>query len=284
MIKSTITTLFLNSILLVSEISAHINPPSPSDKAATARWMVHNNKWGTFSTINSRERAGTPFGNIASFSDGAPNESTGTLYFLHSNLDSSMKDVLVNDSVSFTLSEAQLGYCEQMEFDEEDPRCARLSLGGRLVEVSDKMELEEAKTAVFAKHPSMREWYGGDDDPSGHDFKFWKMELEEIWLVDFFGGAAHIDAEAWNRGTDAKGESKSPESIDPTKLHHSSASSSEPAQSKSSSPLSMTTLVLVAVNAFIAFFVGRTVGYRKASVLHSTMRSSVELDTPDFTD
>merc|ERR1711933_561870 len=199
-----------------------------------------------------------------------------------------MKDVLVNDSVSFTLSEAQLGYCEQMEYDEEDPRCARLSLGGRLVEVSDKMELEEAKTAVFAKHPSMREWYGdGDDDPSGHDFKFWKMELEEIWLVDFFGGAAHIDAEAWNRGTDAEGESKSPESIDPTKLHHSSASSngnSEASQSKSSPLASIIRFVLIGAFSSVAFYAGRTVGYRKASVMHSTVRDSVGLDVTEFTD
>lgn len=285
MMKSTATALFLNAALLVSAVSAQITPPSPTDKAATARWMVHNNKWGTFSTINSRERLGAPFGNIASFSDGAPNESTGTLYFLHSNLDSSMKDVMVDDSVSFTLSEAQMGYCQQMEYDMEDPRCARLNLSGKLVELSDKMEIEEAKKAVFSKHPSMEEWYGmGDDDPSGHDFHFWKMELEEIWLVDFFGGAAHVGTEAWNRGTDTEGESKIPESV----VQLLSASSSSAAQSgtgeASSSPLSMISIVLIVASAFVAYFVGRKSGYRRASLLHSAVQNSVALDPTEFMD
>jgi len=279
MLTSTVNFFLLNAAaLLVSSISAELTPPQPSDKAATARWMVHNNRWGTFSTINSRDRIGAPFGNIASFSDGAPNKSTGTLYFLHSNLDSSMKDVLVNSTVSFTLSEAQIGYCQGMEYDEEDPRCARLSLGGKLVLLSDKQEIEEAKTAVFSKHPSMKDWYGdGDDDPSGHDFHFWKMELEEIWLVDFFGGAAHIDTDAWNRGTDLVGASKSPKA-EKAIAPMASASSAK-------SPLSWTSITFLAAASFVAYYLGRSSGYRSASKLHAaTLRNNIELEASEFTD
>ena len=67
--------------------------------------------------------------------------------------------------------------------------------------MDDSDEIEIAKTAMFSKHPVMKDWYtGGSDDT--HNFGFWKLELEQIWLVDFFGGAALIDIDAWNRGSD----------------------------------------------------------------------------------
>ena len=186
-------------------------PPSPLNKAATARWLAHNTGWGSISTIQatSRERPGSPFGNICSFSDGPSNNSTGTLYFLHSPLDASMIDVMENDLVSFALSEMQTGYCQGKEYDAEDPRCARLSLSGHLVSVTSSNEIKIAETALFTRHPVMEDWYNGSEEDS-HAFSFWKLELEEIWLIDSFGGAALIDIDAWNRGTDQEGESLSP--------------------------------------------------------------------------
>lgn len=182
-----------------------VTPPPFMDKAATARWLTHNTGWGSISTIDSRERPGSPFGNIASFSDGALDQSTAKVYFLHSSLDSSIIDVMKNNLVSFAISEMQTGYCEGKKYDAEDPRCARLSMGGRLIKVTVKDEIETAKHALFSKHPSMKEWYHDDkEEDLGHDFNFWKLELEEIWLVDFFGGASLIDIDSWNRGTDNK--------------------------------------------------------------------------------
>lgn len=196
-----------------SKAALSIQPPKFSDKAATARWIAHNIDWCSLSTIDSRERKGAPFGNIASFSDGTRNASTGTLYMLHSSLDSSIIDVRENDLVSVALSEMQTGYCQEKVYDAEDPRCARLSIGGRLVEVSDSGEKKIAKEALFDRHPSMQNWYS-DDDENGHDFRFWKLDLEEIWLVDFFGGPALIDIEAWKRGTDKEGAIVAPARID----------------------------------------------------------------------
>eukprot|EP00979_Chaetoceros_neogracilis_P001866 scaffold341_cov235-Chaetoceros_neogracile.AAC.6 len=188
-----------------------ITPPSPMDKAATARWLTHNTGWGSISTIDSRERPGSPFGNIASFSDGAPDQSTANVYFLHSSLDSSIIDVMKNNLISFAISEMQTGYCDQKGYDAEGPRCARLSMSGRLIKVVAKEEIETAKHALFSKHPSMKEWYSDDD--MGHDFNFWKLELGEIWLVDFFGGAALIDLESWKRGTDKEGPLVAPRGV-----------------------------------------------------------------------
>lgn len=175
-------------------------PPSPFDKAAFARWIAHNTIWGSMVTINSRNRQGAPFGNIASFSDGPKDNSVGVLYMLHSGLDASMIDVASNDQIGFSISEMQTGYCQGKAIDPEDPRCARLSISGRLVEV-DSDEIESAKHAIFDKHPFMKGWYK-DSDTKGHNFKFYKIQMEEIWLIDYFGGAAIIDNDAWNRGTD----------------------------------------------------------------------------------
>jgi hypothetical protein len=161
------------------------------------------------STISSRgQTKGKPFSNISSFSDGSPGQSIGKLYFLCSALDASVIDIQHNDAVSFTISEVQTGYCQGMKFDAEDPRCARLSLSGRLKVVDPKDEIKIAKNAIFAKHPGMKGWYSDnmeDDTMGDHNFKFWTLEVEVIWLVDFFGGPALISPEAWNRGTDREG-------------------------------------------------------------------------------
>lgn len=187
-----------------------INPPVFMNKAATARWIAHNSLWGSLSTINSRERNGAPFANIASFSDGVKDSSTGVIYMLHSSLDASIIDVIHNNLVSFSLSELQTGYCNAKEYDAEDPRCARLSISGRLILVPDD-EIEAAKEALYDKHPAMKGWYENGKD---HDFRIWKIDIEEIWLVDFFGGAAIVSIDAWNRGTDKEDSYLSPRSID----------------------------------------------------------------------
>lgn len=181
---------------------SHANPPSPSDKAGTARWLAHNTVWATLSTISVREKPGAPFGNIVSFSDGIPGDSTGQLYFLLSPLDASIVDVVQNNSVSLSISETQTDYCQNQNYDAEDPRCARLSLSGILVQLESEDEKSTAKEALFIRHPVMEEWYNNEDKDDMHQFGFWKLQLDGIWLVDSFGGAAHISLEAWERGTD----------------------------------------------------------------------------------
>lgn len=245
--------------------STGITPPSYSDKAATARWLVHNTNWGTMSTISSRgQMKGKPFSNISSFSDGPPGQSTGKLYFLRSALDASIIDIQHNDAVSFAISEIQTGYCQGKNFDAEDPRCARLSLSGRLKIVASQDEIEIAKNAIFTKHPGMEGWYSekNEDDTMGdHDFKFWTLELEEIWLVDFFGGPALISPKAWNQGTDRGGVSM----ILPVSIPSDSSYTqvgSEPSSSCKATPNRYWLVMAVAfVGIFvIAFVVGRNTG------------------------
>lgn len=247
----------------LSKNTFYTEPPSPFDKAATARWLAHNTDWGAMATTTSSKRgkrSGSPFANIASHSDGAPDASTGTLYFLHSSLDSSIIDVSESDQVSFVVSEAQTGYCAQEKLDAEDPRCARLSMSGRLVKVIDLNEIEIARTALIAKHPAMERWLEMMGDPGNmHDFAFYKLDLEEIWLVDFYGGAAIIDKEAWDRGTDTEGELVLPKSI----VNNTTRSSAD--RNTSQVLFFLTTLVA-------AFGFGVVFGQRKAEKIEAVKR------------
>ena len=45
--------------------------------------------------------------------------------------------------------------------------------------------------AMFARHPQMRSW------PGDHDFFFAALDLTDIWLINFYGGAANISPAAY---------------------------------------------------------------------------------------
>ena len=66
--------------------------------------------------------------------------------------------------------------------------CARLTLTGKLVVLDEDTEEHEfAKDAFFERHPSMAHW------PKGHGWVVAKIVVEDIWLIDFFGGATILD-------------------------------------------------------------------------------------------
>lgn len=182
--------------------------PNLRNKEETARWMVHSLDWGVVSTISSRldDDAGPiPFGNIYSFVDGTCNNSTGIPYIYGTYLDQSFKDSLENAAVSLTLSEASfastcggsnLKNCKinhGLFGDPENPMCARLTLTGVLevIDDDDDEELEMAKQAIFQRHASMEEW------PSNHKWVVAKINLQDIWLIDYFGGASILTVDKY---------------------------------------------------------------------------------------
>ena len=78
--------------------------------------------------------------------------------------------------------------------DPENPVCGRLTLTGELVVLDSEIDAEEynfAKQALFERHSTMESW------PSNHQWVIAKIVLEDIWLIDFFGGAAIIDPETY---------------------------------------------------------------------------------------
>ncbi|XP_054820516.1 uncharacterized protein LOC129319464 [Prosopis cineraria] len=154
--------------------------PDPNDAAATARWLVSQNSWGVLNTISS-ELGGAPFGNVVSFSDGLPDKCSGIPYFYLTALDPTARNALKDERASFTVSEYPLGSCGKI--DPENPTCAKITLIGKLKLVDKKSaEAEFARSALFSKHSEMKGW------PEDHDFEVYKLEIDNIFLIDWFGG------------------------------------------------------------------------------------------------
>jgi hypothetical protein len=171
----------------------------------TARWMVHSLDWGTLTTISTRLGGGEiPFGNIYSFVDGTCTKSTGIPYFYGTYLDQSLLDSMDNPMVSLSLSEASLAsVCGNKDGldacslgskygDPENPVCARLTITGELVVLDeDSAEYELATTSLFERHTTMAKW------PKNHDWVVFKIEIQDVWLIDYFGGASIIPPEEY---------------------------------------------------------------------------------------
>ncbi|XP_067842321.1 protein CREG2 isoform X2 [Heptranchias perlo] len=166
-------------------------PPEPryQEKARIARCIVRSTGWGFLATLSTLDKIkGMPFGNIFSISDGLLDNSTGIPFFYVTPMDSTVADLMNNPSASLTLSEAETDYCRQNLIDPEDPRCARLTLTGQMVTVPTD-EIEFAKQAMFSRHPVMKKW------PPDHNWFFMKMNIQQVWLQNWFGGVAVIPLE-----------------------------------------------------------------------------------------
>ncbi|KAK8497453.1 hypothetical protein V6N11_076299 [Hibiscus sabdariffa] len=119
--------------------------------------------------------------NVVSFSDGVPNKGTGVPYLYLTTLDPTAKNALKDQRSSFTVSEYPLGTCGNA--DPESPTCAKIAVSGKLVLLeANSKEAEFAQTALFTKHPEMKGW------PKSHDFRFFKLEIEDIFMINWFGG------------------------------------------------------------------------------------------------
>ncbi|XLU58018.1 hypothetical protein S245_052666, partial [Arachis hypogaea] len=129
----------------------------------------------------SIDLGGAPWGNVVSFSDGIPDQGTGIPYFYLTNLDPTVKNALKDQRASFTVSEYPLGTCGKI--DPENPTCSKITLTGKLILVDEKSkEAEFGRNALFSKHSEMKGW------PMDHNFQVYKLEIENIFLIDWFGG------------------------------------------------------------------------------------------------
>ncbi|TKY63262.1 CREG1 protein [Spatholobus suberectus] len=163
--------------------------PDPDDAAASARWLVSLNFWGVLNTI-STDLGGAPFGNVVSFSDGLPNEGSGIPYFYLTTLDPTARNALKDEKASFTVSEYPLGTCGRR--DPMNPTCSKISLTGKLKLVDEKSkEAEFARNALFSKHSEMKDW------PEDHNFQVFKLEIENIFLINWFGGPKPLTVEQY---------------------------------------------------------------------------------------
>lgn len=188
-------------VALIASASAFSTAPPPSEKAATARWIVSSVTWGTLTTLSTRTNGshpGDPFGNPYSFADA----QNGVPYFYVSDLDASMVDIFHGDGsrarASLALSEASLAAedgtatvpgCQigSGAGDPENPPCARLVLSGTMVKLTPgSAEETTARSSLFARHPSFKQY------PKDHNFYLTKLDVDGIWLIDAYGGAAIV--------------------------------------------------------------------------------------------
>jgi len=164
------------------------DPPPHAEVARMARYITHKSNWCALATISVRDpTVGSPFANIFSVSDGPLDKSSGVPYMYISPWEISAHDLRQNNKTSITMSLAQGTYCSKMNYDPEDPRCAHIILTGVFVKLDENSkEGQFAKTALFSRHPIMPEW------PEDHGFFFAKLEIKNILVLDFFGGAKTV--------------------------------------------------------------------------------------------
>ncbi|XP_047314699.1 protein CREG1 [Impatiens glandulifera] len=166
-----------------------IYKPQPTDSVHFARWLVSQSSWGVLNTISS-DLGGSPFGNVVSFSDGLPNKGHGIPYFYLTTLDPTASNALKDDRASFTISEFPIGTCGTA--DPENPTCAKITLTGKLKVVDgNNDEAEFAKTALFTKHQEMKDW------PKGHNFQIFKLEIEDIFMINWYGGPKPVTVDQY---------------------------------------------------------------------------------------
>ncbi|XP_023573233.1 protein CREG2 isoform X1 [Octodon degus] len=171
-------------------------PLSSALRARLARSLAHASSWGCVATMAARDK-GLPFGSYLLISDGPLNNSTGTPFFYVTAKDPVVADLMKNPMASLMLPESEGEFCRKNIVDPEDPRCARLTLTGRMIPVTPE-EVEFAKQVVFSRHPGMRKW------PRQYEWFFMKMRVEGVWLQKWYGAVSEISTEEYFKAVPRK--------------------------------------------------------------------------------
>uniref|UniRef100_A0A8D1SXS5 Cellular repressor of E1A stimulateds 1 n=1 Tax=Sus scrofa TaxID=9823 RepID=A0A8D1SXS5_PIG len=172
-------------------------PPLPprENAALVARFVTNLCDWGALATISTQEGVrGRPFADVLSLSDGPPGKGTGVLYFYLSPLQQSVGNLQDNPYATLTMSLAETSFCRKYGFDPQSPLCAHTILSGTVIKVSEA-EMDVAKNSLFIRHPEMKTW------PSSHNWFFAKLNITNIWVLDYFGGPKIVTPEEYYNAT-----------------------------------------------------------------------------------
>ena len=69
---------------------------------------------------------------MQSFADGPIGGSTGVPYFYIAEVSDTYNNVQYNNTVSFSMTQAESAYCREKGLDPEEPLCARVILYGKV--------------------------------------------------------------------------------------------------------------------------------------------------------
>ncbi|XP_057667708.1 protein CREG1 [Diorhabda carinulata] len=183
--------IFTHFVCGYDALSVPIVPPQPWKAALMARYVIHMTDWVSIATISTQEAInGFPFVSLKSFSDGTSTNSTGVPYLYMTDLDVTGKDVMKDSRVTIMATLAETNYCENKEFDPQDPRCAKILMSGKLFKIeATSPEYDFGRNSLFEKHPSMKNW------PKDHLFYVAKVVPEQIEVLDYFGGLKFVTIE-----------------------------------------------------------------------------------------
>lgn len=174
---------FPRQLLLTPTVAEQNSTPSDAE---LARYLVHKNSYSIVAT-NSIHLDGHVFSNVASCSDGIGDNSTGRIFFYLTLMDPTGADLKEDPSAAVTFAQAQLtGASSCGMTDPEDPTCAKLTIGGNIVQVQEGADKDFALKALFSRNPAMSDW------PAEHGWIVFEMIPEDIIIFSHYGGSARI--------------------------------------------------------------------------------------------
>ncbi|KAG5675411.1 hypothetical protein PVAND_005319 [Polypedilum vanderplanki] len=168
------------------------NPPSHTEHAKMARWLVHNSEWMSIRSISTIPSiAGFPMVNVKAMADSEKEaKSTGIIYFYLTMLDDTAKDLSKNNKLTVLFSMDQSLYCTNKNIDPMEPTCARVMITGKVLKVQkSSKEHDFATKAMISHHPASVNWN------EEHNFFLCKIKIAQIMVIDYYGGVKYVKVE-----------------------------------------------------------------------------------------
>jgi len=199
MFKSTIYFVVLFAIVIQQSQSFSINhdentrslgkPPRPTNHALVARDLLKKSTWASVGTISTAEVIkGFPMVNMISIADGIKDgKSTGVIYFLLTDLDFTGKDLLVQNKITFMISNDQDLSCTKNDIDPMEPTCARIHLTGSVIKMDKNFpDYNIGMDSMLKLHPASSKWL------QAHHFNLCKLQIDNIYILDYYGPPKRI--------------------------------------------------------------------------------------------
>ncbi|XP_073816758.1 cellular Repressor of E1A-stimulated Genes [Musca autumnalis] len=172
--------------------------PKELDHVAIARKLVHQTNWASVGTISTNPTTkGYPMVNIIAINDNdVDQKSTGRIQFLLTDLDFTGQDWQVTNKTTFLFSDEQGLHCSRPSgwnpppVDPMEPTCARAMISGQIKRMDkNSREYPTALVSFTDRHPAAKEWL------KKHDFYLCELEIENIFVLDYYGGPHTVKPE-----------------------------------------------------------------------------------------
>lgn len=164
----------------------------PTDHAKVARNLVHNSDWAAVGTISVDSKVpGFPMVNVISVAD----SKEGVIYFMLVDLDFTGQDWHKKNNVTFLFTQDVNGECRAQHKDPMEPTCARAMISGSVISLAGTKEQDLALPIFLKRHPAGANWI------QTHNFYLCKLNIENIYVLDFYGGPHQVTAEDYYKAS-----------------------------------------------------------------------------------